>query len=291
MKYEYVYVMIILKHPFAEFEIRKGCCIMVKSHGNIPEIQPCTVERGSPVIRIIICDDDEVFLNKFRNTIESALQDMTVNAKIHTYSRAEDIGQPILESCDIAFLDIDFGHTRYNGLDIARKIRSIRKDAIIIFVTNFIDYAPKGYEIQAFRYMLKLDLESDLRNYLEAAITQLQSICEKLKIRVNGEIIDIPMKSILYIESQLRMVLLHVQKDSSGKVIKKYSCYASLSDMEKQLEPRGFLRIQKSYLVNMAHLQNLQCKGAYLDNGTILPVSEKNYAEVKQKYLYWRGCR
>lgn len=265
--------------------------MMKGSHGNIPEIQPCTVERGGPVIRIIICDDDEVFLERFRNAIDSVLQGMNVNATIHTYSCAEDIGQPILASCDIAFLDIDFAHTRYNGLDIARKLRTVRKDAIIIFVTNFIEYAPEGYEVQAFRYVLKLDVESKLKDYLHQAITQLQSVCETLKIKVNGEIIDIPLKSILYIESQLRQVLIHVQRDSSGKAIKKYSCYASLAEMEKQLEPQGFLRIQKSYLVNMAHLQRFQCKEAMLDNGTVLPVSEKSYAEQKRKYMYWRGLR
>lgn len=262
---------------------------MKGNHGNVQEILPCTVERGSPVIRVIICDDDEIFLEKLRKAIDSVLQGMNVIAKIHTYSRMEDIGQPILASCDIAFLDIDFAHTRYNGLDIARKLRSERKDAIIIFVTNFIEYAPEGYEVQAFRYVLKLDVESKLKDYLQQAITQLQTVCETLKIKVNGEIIDIPLKSILYIESQLRQVLIHVQRDSSGKTIKKYSCYASLAEMEKQLEPQGFLRIQKSYLVNMTHLQRFQCREAMLDNGTILPVSEKNYAERKQKYLYWRG--
>lgn len=264
---------------------------MKGNHGNIQEILPCTVERGSPVVRVIICDDDEFFLEKLRKSIDSVLQGMNVIAKIHTYSRMEDIGQPILASCDIALLDIDFAHTRSNGLDIARKLREERKDAIIIFVTNFIEYAPEGYEVQAFRYVLKLDVESKLKDYLQQAITQLQSVCETLKIKVNGEIIDIPLKSILYIESQLRQVLIHVQRDSSGKAIKKYSCYASLAEMEKQLEPQGFLRIQKSYLVNMAHLQRFQCKGAYLANGTILPVSEKNYAELKEKYLYWRGLR
>ena len=264
---------------------------MKSNHGAIQEILPCTVERGRPVIRIIICDDDEYFLEKLRNSIESVLHGMNVSAKIHTYSRMEDIGQPILASCDIAFLDIDFAHTRYNGLDIARKLRAERKDTIIIFVTNFIEYAPEGYEVQAFRYVLKLDVESKLKDYLQQAIAYLRAVCETLKIKVNGEIIDIPLPSILYIESQLRMVLIHVQKDSSGKTTKKYSCYASLAEMEKQLEPQGFLRIQKSYLVNMTHLQRFQCKEAMLDNGTMLPVSEKSYAEQKKKYMYWRGMQ
>lgn len=250
------------------------------------ETQPCSLNRNGPVIRIILCDDDTVFLEKLRSAIESAVRCMNISVKIHAYSRMEDIGQPILASCDIAFLDIDFAHTRYNGLDIARRLRAERRDAIIIFVTNFIEYAPEGYEVQAFRYVLKLDVQNKLADYLQQAITQLRSVCETLKIKVNGEIIDIPLRSILYIESQLRQVVIHVQ---SGKTVKKYACYASLTELEKQLGSKGFLRIQKSFLVNMAHLQRFQCREALLDNGTILPVSEKNYGAQKQKYLYWRG--
>ena len=67
--------------------------------------------------------------------------------------------------------------------------------------------------------------------------------------------------------------------------------FSFLEEMEKQLDHQGFLRIQKSYLVNMAHLQRFQCKEAMLDNGMILPVSEKSYAEQKKKYLYWRGMQ
>ena len=241
------------------------------------------------MIRIIICDDDDAFLEKLRQGIETELNGMGIAARIHTYGRMDDIGQPILESCDIAFLDIDFTNSRYSGLDIARKLRAVRRDAVIIFVTNFIEYAPEGYEVQAFRYMLKLDAGSKLREYLRQAIIQLQSHCETLKIKVSGEIIDIPLRSILYMESQLHTVLIHVQKDPSEKSAKTYTCYAALADMEKQLEPQGFLRIQKSYLVNMAHLRRFQCREALLDNGTVLPVSAKSYAGQKQKYLYWKG--
>lgn len=57
---------------------------MIDNHGNTQEILPCTVVRGSPVIRVIICDDDEVFLDKLRKAIDAILLDMNVTAKIHT---------------------------------------------------------------------------------------------------------------------------------------------------------------------------------------------------------------
>ena len=48
-------------------------------------------------------------------------------------------------------------------------------------------------------------------------------------------------------------------------------------------------RTNKSYLVNMRRIKKYQCNEAELDNGQILRVSEKNYAENKKRYLLWKG--
>ena len=71
----------------------------------------------------------------------------------------------------------------------------------------------------------------------------------------------------------------------------QYSCYSSLPSFEKKLHPLGFLRIQKSYLVNMRHIKKLQCSEVILENGLTLPVSGKNYSEIKRAYLLWKGAQ
>ena len=245
------------------------------------------VERGRALIRIIICDDDPVFLEVLKKSIVVSMNNLGMPTKIHTYTSIEQIGEPLLASCDIAFLDIDFNRAGFNGFDIARKLRAVRKDAVIIFVTNYIEYAPEGYEVQAFRYLLKKDYATKIELYISDAIKQLKKSRQTLKIMINGEVIDIPLSAILYIESNLRTVTIHVQKEKNTK---QYSYYAAISDLEKKLEPQGFLRIHKSYLVNMHHIKKYQCKGALLSDGTELRVSEKYYSEQKKKYLFWKGC-
>ena len=78
-------------------------------------------------------------------------------------------------------------------------------------------------------------------------------------------------------------------KLTSEQKQKEYTFYAALSDLEERLEPLGFLRIHKSYLVNMKHLKKFQCREATLDNGMTLRVGEKSYSENKQKFLLWKG--
>ena len=249
----------------------------------------CSIERSVPMIRILICDDDNAFSDKLQMQIEDLLDKKSLTANIHTYESMEKIGDPILRSCDIAFLDIDFANNDYSGLDIARKLRSMRSDAVIIFVTNYIEYAPEGYEVQAFRYSLKSDIFDKLENYLQLSITKLLSAREKFKIQVNGEIIDLPIEDILYVESQLHTVTLIVQKDKCGKRLKEYTCYASIGELEKQLTPLGFLRVHKSYLVNMRYIKKYQCREIQLTNNTVIRASVKNYREQKEKYLLWKG--
>ena len=238
------------------------------------------------MIRVLICDDDALFLDSLYDSVAAFLNDRKLKAKLHKYQFLEEISDQMMASCDIAFLDIDYNARNYTGMDIARRLRQFRKDAIIIFVTNFIEYAPEGYEVQAFRYILKRNLQSELKLYLQQAIDQLNTSRETVKIQVNGEYIDLPIENVLYMEVMQHNVTVYVRK---GKSVKSYEIYSSLSELEERLADRGFLRIHKSILVNLRRITKFQSKAAVLDNGTTLRVSEKGYAENKKKYLLWKG--
>lgn len=240
------------------------------------------------MLGVLICDDDARMLECLEQETRRVLSANGIEAKIAVYSDSDELTDSVLSSCDIALLDIDFENSKKNGMDIARSIRAFREDAVIIFVTNYIEYAPEGYEVRAFRYILKNRLDRDLEPYIIEAAELLRSHNDIYKLQVNGEIIDVPIKDILYLEVMHHSVTVYVK---GTKNTKSYSLYASLSEVERELEPLGFLRIHKSYLVNMGHLRKLQCREALLDDGIALPVSEKSYRDSKSKYLLWRGVQ
>ena len=234
------------------------------------------------MVSIMICDDNREFLECLGADMRSVLDALSVKARIYPYTQMERIPDSILSGCDIAFLDIDFEGKRYTGLDIARKLRAARRDAVIIFVTNYIEYAPDGYEVNAFRYVLKSDIQKKLPVYLPDALAQLRTERETMKIQNGGELIHIPLSDILYMESQQHTVIIHTPQ-------KEFRCYNSLTALEEELEPKGFLRLHNSYLVNMAHLTRYSSTEAVLSDGTSLRVSARSYAGQKQKYLLWKG--
>lgn len=233
-------------------------------------------------IRVLICDDDQESLDAIHQKAETIFAKLNIQGKFDQYSTCESVSEDSLNNCDIALLDVDFEGQTSNGIDLARKLRQVNKRAVILFITNFIEYAPEGYEVHAFRYILKRDLDVVLSRYLMEAMELLSDSWDCLRLDYRGELLELPFDSILYLE-----VLGHsVSIVTEGET---YTLCASLSSFEQELENHGFLRVHKSYLVNMRHIKKFQCRELTLDNGIAIRVSEKSYAELKRKYLLWKG--
>ena len=136
------------------------------------------------------------------------------------------------------------------------------------------------------RAVLVLSVCDMLDGNMQAA-EQFAAKREILPIQTGGEMRNLTVDEILYLESDKHTVRIYMLSSSAGP----YSCYASLQSFEEKLQPLGFLRVQKSYLVNMRHIKKLQCSEVIMENGLTLPVSGKNYSEIKRAYLLWKGAQ
>lgn len=246
------------------------------------EIRRAAVGQNS--IKVILCDDDPVFLKALHSELDCTFSKLNMKAEIPVFHSPADIPAELLVACDMAFLDIDFESEEQNGIDIARTLRRVNSHALIFFVTNYIDYAPAGYEVQAFRYILKRDMGEVLERYILQAIETKAEGQEYLRLWDKEEAVDLPLGDISYLEVLDHYVSIHVGNHS-------YTLNATLSRMESEMESHGFLRIHKSYLVNMAHIRKFRSRECLLMDGTTLAVSEKNYSQQKQKYLLWKGLK
>lgn len=241
------------------------------------------------MVRLLICDDDSSTALKIKAIVDQFLKNNGIRGKIHTFTNANEISDQMMKGCDIALLDVDLECDSINGMDIARRLRKFRPDSIIIFVTNFIEYAPEGYYVQAFRYILKSTLDSELLINLQEAIKELDKSKETFKVKINGEIINIPFERILYFEVRQHDITACCKGENRGQKHKTYIFREVMTKLESDLETHGFLRIHKSFLVNMSHIKVFNCRGVTLTDGMNLRVGEKKYMEQKKKYLLWKG--
>ena len=202
------------------------------------------------------------------------------------YQVTDDIAEMSADTItqyDILFLDIDLG--KESGIDLARKMRKMNPEAVLIFVTNFSEYAPEGYEVDAFRYLAKSELEKKLPTYFEDALAMCRTRQRKVEILCEGESVPIPVQSLAWIESHGREQYLHLVGGCREQLITRLT----MTQLEDLLVPHGFLRIHKSYLVNMAYLQSFQSTSAVLTVGQTLPVGARSYRDNKQKFVKWQA--
>ena len=233
------------------------------------------------MLNILICDDDPGFASALSQKIATLPDYSPRTMRIRCLSETGEILREDFSSCDILFLDIDMGEV--NGIDLARKMRRKRPDVMLIFVTNFLEFAPEGYEVNAFRYLAKAELDHRLPQYFSDALTLCHERQSEVDIICIGESVPIVVQSLVYVESIDHVQCIHLCGVSKDTLLTRMT----MAQLEKLLVPHGFLRIHRSYLVNMAYLQQLQSTGAELTIGGSLPVGARSYRENKSKFIKW----
>lgn len=232
-------------------------------------------------MKFLICDDDDLMIKKVSFLLKEHSENKRYPDKIIEITNPFAVN--IADEYDVVFLDIDM--PQMSGIDLARKIHERWPNTVIIFITNYIQYAPDGYEVGAFRYLMKNQIAEKLIDYLNLAIIERTKRLRVITIQINGERINVPVSNILYMESSARIITMHLIEESRPM----FQFYGNMSDLEQKLEILGFLRVHKSYLVNMKYIEVFQCRKLELKGGVLIPSSERRYSDLKQRYLKWEA--
>ena len=231
------------------------------------------------MVKILICDDSPAFSLQLSQKVARLAHGFGQPVEIKTCTQPEQITPESFGCPDIAFLDIDMGNI--NGIDLARKIRRAGLDTLLIFVTNYPEYAPEGYEVSAFRFLDKERLDQKLPYYFSQALHALESKGDQ--IQLSDEVF--PSRCLVYGETHSRGLLLHM----TGYHTPLLTCSKTMGELEKLLLPHGFLRVHQSFLVNMKYIRKMQSTGVWLTQGEELPISARNYKQLKETFLTWRA--
>ena len=161
-------------------------------------------------INILLCDDDKDFLQRISDAVAGQPVPPGASICITKSSNPAEITDRQLSQYHIMFLDIDMDER--SGMDIARRVRELHLDTVIVFVTNYPEFSMEGYEVRAFRYLLKQELEQKLANYFRDALAELPRDDKVLRFSASAESFNIPYKDILYLESNQRVIYLYTVK-------------------------------------------------------------------------------
>lgn len=243
-------------------------------------------------IRAVIVDDEELarqvlheFLSK-HNDVEIAAECANGFEAVKAVSEQKP---------DLVFLDIQM--PKLDGFEV---LELIGPGAAVVFVTAYDSYAIKAFEVHAVDYLLKPvgaeRFEAALRrakerlggklpqqtlppSELAAAARPPSQYVDRIPVRDGTRVSIIPVAKLDYAEAQDDYVALACEG-------KKHLKQQTISSLEAALDPSRFLRIHRSYIVNLERVTRVEPYGkdshvAVLTNGAQLPVSKTGYTRLR----------
>jgi two-component system LytT family response regulator len=221
---------------------------------------------SSKCIRTLIVDDESLARERIREMLEADPQIEAVGDCANGKEAIEAIAKL---KPDLIFLDVEMP-----GIDGFEVLESLDPASmpVVIFVTAYDQYAVRAFEIYALDYLLKpfdrerfeksvtrakeqlLRTSDTMSERILSALEQIKTRpvhLERLVIKMNGHVFFIKAEEIDWLEAEGNYVRLHAGKES-------YLLRDTITALEAQLDPKQFLRVHRSAIVNVDRIQELQ---------------------------------
>lgn len=234
------------------------------------------------MIRLAIVEDEDNFAQQLQADIRRYSEEHGEQIQVIRYYDGDEIVEDYQCEFDIILMDIQMRFM--DGMTAAEKIRELDKNVIIVFITNRIDYAIRGYGVDAMDYIVKPIEYYSFSKKLERAIG-------RVKVR-EGYAITLPISSgfvrlqtddIYYVESEGHSLVYHT---AGGD----YRLRARIADAETTLSKYGFFRCNKGLLVNLQYVKGVQ-NNCCLIQGELLVISRGKKNEFMAALANYMGER
>lgn len=235
-------------------------------------------------MRALIVDDEPLVRSELVYALERVADDIETSeatTAIDALARLQN------ESFDIVFLDIRM--PSLSGLDAMAVIAKLRKKPEVVFVTAHDDHAVDAFELDATDYLLKPVSVERLRKTLErvrsrradgsGGATVVQAA--RFPVERQGRTMLVRPSDIRFVRAQGHDVTVHTFDG-------EFRFRGTLGECASRLEPRGFLRVHRAYLVNPEHVIEVRpfFAGAY-----VLLTDDKAHTEVPVSRAYAKAAR
>jgi DNA-binding LytR/AlgR family response regulator len=230
-------------------------------------------------MNIVICEDEKKDSDSLRLFIEAYYKDLNCNVQISVYGSGDefinDFETQKIKDVKLVFLDIFMPGT--DGIDVAKKIREYDNDMVIVFTTTSKSHGLEGFSVYALQYLVKPVNYPEVKDVLDKCTEKFVDSLRFIEVLSDRLTVKIYLKDIMYIESYDTVLHIH----TVAEIIKTF---LPLSEIEKQLDEKTFLRTQRSYIVNMRYINDMTADDFILENGTAIPIRRSEKQAIKQVY-------
>ncbi len=229
------------------------------------------------IMRLAIVDDESVY----RSRVAEQISAVYGKADVSCFLYAD--GSELIRSfengfkLDAVFLDIEMKDM--DGMTAAKKIREFSKDIPVIFLTSHTELAMDGYEVDAFRFLSKPVNDIKLRETLTDLEKKLK-VDEKIVLRKDGDEIVNLISDLIYVEAANNCVRFCFRSESVELRMKFTDAISMVDELSSD-----FVKIHRSYYINLGHVRKLSATEVILDNKETLPVARSASSEAKKSLL------
>lgn len=229
------------------------------------------------MIRIAIVDDEQPYREELRGFIKRYAKEKDLLVEISEFEDGMAFTDHIENSAerfDIVFLDIKMPHV--NGLAAAKRLRDLDPYVIIIFTTVMMQYATRGYEVDALDYMVKPIRYLNLSLKLDKAMSRVSGNQRIITLSdADGNMVRLKSVDIFFVESLDHYCIYHTAMGEFRKL-------ETLSSVQNDLQEEGFLRCNNSFLINPVYVTGMS-KNAIVIKNTEIPISRRKHKEFMQE--------
>jgi two-component system, LytTR family, response regulator len=242
-------------------------------------------------IRALIVDDEPHVRRKLHKLLASHADVKVVGECDNGYEAVAAIEK---QAPHLIFLDVKM--QEIDGFDVLDQVEEALRP-LVIFVTGYQEYAKRAFDVHAVDFLVKPLDQKRFDEALGQAKTWLASRREKdeqqhraatgyrqrLGFKSSGRVFFLPTDKIEWIEAEAKYVRLHFE--GKAPLLRE-----PISTLEAQLDPDKFLRIHRSYIVNIDYIRELQLLFnqkylVVLRDGTELPLSDSGRKKLEERKL------
>ena len=233
---------------------------------------------------IATTEDDDKTAAQIIQFIRRYTEENELQAEVFRFADAESfLADP--RRFDAVFMDIEL--PGLDGISAAKKLREKDQNVVLVFVTNMSQLAIRGYEVSALDFIVKPLLYADLAFKLDRVFRKLTGNGPgMIDVYTGGGIKRISSDALKYVEVLNHRCVYHLD----GETVEFYS---SLAAAEELLQPFGFLKCNRCYLINPKYITEVKDYTVAIGDET-LQISrnqKKKFMRELNAYIAQGGCR
>lgn len=228
---------------------------------------------------VAVCDDERFAADAITDAAQAAFSRVGAHAEVETFTSTDALARRLgTAGFDLIFLDIEM--PGMDGIRFGQALRDLGVGTDIMFVSNSDDRVFESLSVRPAAFVRKSHFNEDMAVAVARFVKSRRkaSTSRVVTMKIGHAMATYQVDDIRYVEAKGRDKIVHLVGGRTERVT------TTLDELTEKLEPFGFCRCHKGFLVNFAHVTQIGPDGFAMGEETI-PIGRSRAFDVKVAYL------